>query len=124
MSLDRTLLETLFGKKNIATWADLDNDKDQDAIDARIAYALSWAPSYLTSLTLTRPMASITSVVVEDLLGRLAGIWLYENRGITGEDQTTSPIAHHRTYTFRWIKSYLVGSANTDTLPTGPVNIE
>jgi hypothetical protein len=122
MTLNRALLDVVFGAKNIQAWADLDNDKDEQSIQARIDYALVWAPAYLTTILNQRAVPDLSGVVLEDLQARLAGIWLYESRGLAGEDATKSPVAHHRKWVNDWIRSYIAGSTNI-TLPNGPANI-
>jgi hypothetical protein len=120
--LTRELLNTVFGSKNIDTWADLNNTKDELEIAARINYALAWSPAYIRTLTIARAPLNEDDLAVRDILLRQAGIWLYENRGISGDDATKSPIAHHRSFVDTWLKNYCAGSSNV-TLPTGPCNI-
>jgi hypothetical protein len=121
--ITRALLNTVFGEKNITAWADLNNDEDEEAIDARVDYAIAWAPAYIRTFVLARATLDETNLVVRDIIIRQAGIWLYESRGISGDDATQSPVAHHRKFVDTWLKNYCAGSSNV-TLPTGPSNIE
>jgi hypothetical protein len=120
--ISRDLLNVLFGSKNIDAWADLNNNKDEQEMEARIAYAIAWAPAYIRTLVLARATLDETNLAVQDIIIRQAGIWLYESRGISGDDATKSPIAHHRMFVDTWLKNYCAGSSNV-TLPTGPCNI-
>jgi hypothetical protein len=119
MAVTRDTLETIFGRSNIRKWADLDNDDDEATIAERIAYAIAWAEANFTSLTLGGPAVPASSVVVDDVKAKYAGIWLYESRGITDDDATKSPIAHHRKYCENWIRAFMKNSINF-TVPTAP----
>jgi hypothetical protein len=118
MALDRKTLELTFGRDNISKWADLDNHGDDADIELRIDHALSWAASHFDSMLKGMPTPP-SSIVVDDVKLRLAGIWLYESRGITEQDATRSPIAHHRKYCYDWIDGY-IKSVIRFTLPNGP----
>ena len=104
----RALLEAQFGVKNIAEWADLDNDRSPATITARITAAIAYADGYIDD----RLRASPYTVPVVDTAGtaapptlvdvatRLAAVWLYESRGVQETDpETGRPI--HRLY---WCK--------------------
>lgn len=106
MALDRKTLELTFGRDNIFKWADLDNNGDDADVELRIAHALSWAQSHFDSLLKGVP-APPSSVSVDDVVLKLAGIWLYESRGIAEQDADKSPIAHHRKYCYNWVDAYI-----------------
>lgn len=118
MALDRKTLEMTFGRDNISKWADLDNNGDEADMELRIAYALAWAESHFLSM-LEGIETPPSCPAVDDVKVKFAGIWLYESRGITEQDATTSPIAHHRKYCYEWMNGYLK-SAIRFTTPTGP----
>lgn len=100
---DRDDIEDVFGNSNTAIWADLDNDADSTKITARIDKALAFADakinSYLASSIYTIPFTSPDPLII-DLAAKLAGLWLYENRGI--KDTTEDGKALHR---FTWIRT-------------------
>ena len=114
-------LEIIFGKANIRKWADLDNSKNlsDPAITERVEWALDWAYDHLKWQMAGSPELPVSSKVIDDVAARLAGIRLYEMRGISDEDASTSPIAHHRKFVSNWINAYKSGAVNSDT-PAGP----
>jgi hypothetical protein len=118
MSLDRKTLELTFGRDNIFKWADLDNNSDEADVELRIAHALAWAQSHFESMLKGSPEPP-SSITVEDVILKFAGIWLYESRGITEQDADRSPVAHHRKYCYDWVDAY-IKSAVRFTTPTAP----
>lgn len=119
MALTRAGLDIQFGCKNITEWADLNNSGNSIEINARINYALAWAPEEMASrISGGRPLPTTTSVVVENVQYKLAGIWLYESRGIPDQD-AKSPVAHHKQWVNQWFKDYSVGAVGFESRP-GP----
>jgi len=113
MTITSDTLYITFGRDNINKWADLDNDGDDATIANRIEYAITWAEAHFTSLVCKGRTLPV-SPVVDDVIARLAGIWLYDSRGIAEEDAEKSPIAHHRKYCEKWMKAYLEQGVNFD----------
>ena len=97
----RSDIEDIFGVTNVAQWADLDNDEKAAKITARIARAIAVADaevdSRLRGSPLTVPVvdsAGDTPVLITDVAARLAGVWLYENRGV--QDAPEDSNGEHR----------------------------
>jgi len=97
----RTDLDNVFGKNNIDSWADLDADEDAAKITARIAAAIVTADDMIDSCMRNGPyplplvdQAAATPIVIRDVSSKLAGVWLYEARGVI--DMTPDGIAVHR----------------------------
>lgn len=118
MSLTQQILELTFGRDNIRKWADINNDDDEALILNRITRAITLAPAHLDSLVKGYKDLPDNDVV-DDVLARVAGIWLYDTRGLADEDKDKSPVAHHRKYVNDWVRSYRDNSVNFE-LPTGP----
>lgn len=94
----RTDLNAVFGKANVDTWADLDGDQDADKITARIAAAVLSADGEIDAFMLHGPYAlpivdaeNATPVIVRDVSAKLAGVWLYEARGVMDADDNGKP---------------------------------
>lgn len=110
---DRDTIELIFGRDNVAKWANLDNyDLDnltvpQDGeIDTRIAYACSYATYFIDARLSNRtgftiPLVPLDGVnhdpVLINLASILAGVWLYENRGVQDFDPSTGKSTHRLT---------------------------
>jgi len=85
-------LENLFGKQNIALWADLDNTPNLSTAIQRIALALSYADATIDNalrggayaVPLVLFSASSTLAFWASVL---AGLWLYHNRGQRDDDK-------------------------------------
>ena len=95
MSLgSRAGMELVFGADNIAKWADVDNNDDQDVISARITWALGLADTDInTELRNSRydtPLTEPTDSKVVWIADVFAGVHLYESRGITDADENES----------------------------------
>ena len=102
-------LDDTWGNANITAWSDLDNDANAATIAARKDRARVVAKDridgVLRDTQYTVPIANgagTTPVTIVDIEARLAGIWLYENRGvidITFNPKTGAP--YHR-LSFAW----------------------
>lgn len=102
----RADIENVFGITNAETWADLDNDGDAGKITARIASACAWATReindrlrasiYVTPLVEDEGGALPETVV--DLAANLAGVWLYEHRGVKDYNPDTGASVHRLQY--------------------------
>lgn len=87
----RADIETRFGAKNVEQWADVDNDRDSDAIADRITAAIAKATSdiddELRGGAVDVPFgASVPSAIV-DCAVVLAAVWLYSARGYEQADE-------------------------------------
>jgi hypothetical protein len=94
-------LEQVFGAKNINQWADLDNDCDAEKIEDRISAAIAYAENEVDS-KLRRHIYEIpvtdgesgTPREIVDVVANLAGVWLYENRGVQDFNPETGRSVH------------------------------
>lgn len=102
---DSTALTTLvelnmvFGTANIQRWADLDNDKSASFISDRIAWAISSASDDVRDeLGEALYELTITNSTIRRLTAMLAGVQLYESRGIEDWDPETGRAVHRLKY--------------------------
>jgi hypothetical protein len=117
MSVNRQTLEDIFGPDNIVLWADLNNKQNQAFIERRITAAIAFANARFTELTTSGPVVDPDSVTVKDVIAKLAGIWLYESRGINEDDASKSPVFHHKKYINEWVQSHLHGRLGVARAP-------
>ena len=95
-------LYEIFGEHNITKWADLDNDDNDSGvitsrIDRAIRHASNEVDSRLRHGIYTLPIASSTGSIPEDIIdvvATLAGVYLYENKGIDDFDPDTGRVVH------------------------------
>jgi phage gp36-like protein len=94
-----------FGLSNVTKWADLDNDGSAEKIAARIARAIAWADAEIDSRLrggpYVLPLADEEEDVpleIVDASACLAGVWLYESRGVTDYDETSGQPIHRLAY--------------------------
>lgn len=95
-------IELIFGRVNVAAWADVDNDGNATFITARINWALSESYYYINNKLLGSsyviPFETTYPVQVVSQSARYAGIILYEARGIVdkGEKPNHQLTAHRK----------------------------
>jgi len=93
-------VEMLFGETNVDKWADLDNDEDALKIAARIEWAIEEADNRIDTrmrgALYTIPFADPAPRTIETLSARLAGIALYDGRGITDQEMDDRMAAHRK----------------------------
>ena len=84
----RSDIEDMYGAKNVAKYADLDNDADTTAIAARIARAIEAVGAEIDDVmrccAYRLPLeteSGTTPTSIKYLAASMAGIWLYEARG-------------------------------------------
>lgn len=114
---DRGLVRVKYGADNIDGWADLDNDKDQTKIDARIDDAIAEAYDFindrLRASAFTIPPVEVPSAF-EHMNALLAGCLLYEARGVDSYDESTNQPQHRyawqRKRVEQWIKDVRSGA--------------
>ena len=85
----RSDIEAKFGPNNVSEWGDLNNNDDAAEITARITAAIAAASAdiddYLRGCPYRLPLANDagdTPTTITDLAANVAGLWLYENRGV------------------------------------------
>lgn len=81
-------LENVFGRDNISSWADLDNDANPTTIANRIAWAIELATAEVEALTTgtSYDWAEISSnVLINNAIATKAGLLLYANRAHSDE---------------------------------------
>lgn len=109
-------IEQIFGVRNVATWSNLDNSStsaDGPRINAAIEYARTWLDDRFAGgryqLPLTTDGSNVPSTI-RDLAARLAGVWLYESRGMDEQDENGRPfnrLAFHRRYVERQVLRFI-----------------
>jgi len=99
--ITKSNIEAVFGVTNVTKWADLDNDGDATKIAARIAVAIAWAENEVDS-RLRKSIYTIpfdtAPVDIVDVTANLAGVWLYENRGVQDFNPDTGMAVHRLTW--------------------------
>lgn len=99
--LVRADIESKFGKKNVTVWADLDNDQVEGDIAARIVIAIAFADEAVDNALrrgrYTLPVVDVLGAVpkvIVDIAASIAGVWLYESRGVQDFDPDTGKPQH------------------------------
>lgn len=115
----RTDVEEKFGATNVATWADLDADQDAGKITSRIAACITKASEdvdarlYQGPYDLPFDATPDTPSIIEDIAAALAGVLLYESRGIADfNPETGAPmnkLGFHRTNAFKRLRQLRLG---------------
>lgn len=95
----RSDIETRFGAANVRKWADLDNSNDDTTISDRIDAAIqsvqdSQIDPALRCGPYTMPMSDPVDPLITDIAARLAGVWLYEARGVEDINEITGQPNH------------------------------
>lgn len=93
-------IELIFGQKNVAKWADLNNTGADDDIDERCCWALHAAYNFLNDRlrggVLVVPFESPFPRRIVEMSARYAGVLLYESRGVTDNDDGKHELMLHR----------------------------
>lgn len=107
-------IEIIFGSDNVTKWADLNNSSDQTEIDARICWSLQQAHSQindrLTPGPYKIPFETPVPIQIIDTCARLAGVILYESRGITDMTDGEKPknqLTYHRQLAMKLLNNIL-----------------
>ncbi len=111
-------VEQIYGVSNVEIWADLDNNKFPTDITARIVAMITQAREYIDSKLKNGPYDISTFDATEPTMNRanalLAGVYLYENRGINDFDPESGRSVHRlqwqKTEVEKTIKSILKGA--------------
>jgi phage gp36-like protein len=113
---DRADIELIFGNTNVVTWADVDNDGDDTLIVNRICWALQLSHyqinDRLTGGAYVIPFVIPYPVQIIDCCARLAGVLLYESRGIIDATDTQKPrntVTYHRDLVEKTLRAVLDG---------------
>lgn len=95
---EKTDVEAVFGASNIEKWADLDSDGDAGKIAARIEAAIVFAHNRVDDLLRGGPYAipivGVAPHTIKDAAAKLAGVWLYEARGVEDFDESSGEMLH------------------------------
>lgn len=118
-------IENVFGRVNVAKWADLDNNGVVEDIELRINKAILWASgevnSRLRRFVYVLPFET-APVEIVDIVANLAGVWLYENRGIQDFNPDTGQAVHRLEWNRRraetTLKEILMGNRILDAART------
>lgn len=87
MSVSKSDVENIWGEVNIRIWSNLDNDTseaDTDRITLAITYARNVVNARFEYSAYSTPL--VESGLVATWIAQLAGIWLYQVRGMRDED--------------------------------------
>lgn len=83
-------LEKQYGSQNISKWADLNGNKSGGEIAARVAWAIEQADAYIDDHLRYGPYAipfdDPPPTRIKFMSARMAGVMLYESRGVTDFD--------------------------------------
>lgn len=116
---------TFFGKTNVNRWADLENTKVQSEIDARIAVAITYAHNEVNDRLrggpYTTPLVEPPPNIITDIAARLAGVWLYESRGVEDIEESGKAVhklTWHKDYARRVLREIRNGIRRLDLLST------
>lgn len=95
----QTDVENIFGASAVSKWADRDGDGDSVKKAARIAASLAFADNFINDFLRGGPVSipittTPTPGTIVDVAARLAGVWLYEGRGIEDIDPNLSQPFH------------------------------
>lgn len=109
----RTQVELIFGSTNVRKWADVENNDDDDTVQARICWALNTSYAYLNDRLFGGPYEVPFDDVptsLQVMSARYAGVLLYESRGVTdlAEDgQSKHQLSAHRDMVEKFINGVL-----------------
>lgn len=93
----RELVESQYGATNVAKWADLNNNGDEDEVTARIDWALAEADLFIDSRLADGPYEipfSDTPPLIASLAAKQTGVVLYESRGVSDFNAETGRAQH------------------------------
>lgn len=122
----RTDVETVFGKENVKKWADLENNGVDADVTARIAAALTFAEDDINSRLRGGPYAipldTPVEVLIVDVTAKIAGVWLYESRGVQDVNPDTGAPLHklwwHKNDAGRTIRDIVSGKRRLAIIDT------
>jgi len=102
----RADIEALFGEDNVRAWADLNGNQDVTEIEDRITEAIADASDDVDEVMrggpYSIPLVDITTLTtprgIKKITATLAGVWLYNKRGIEDFDQEEGTAKHKLAY--------------------------
>jgi|SRR3990172_324296 len=119
---NRSDIELIFGASNVSKWADVDNNGIVDNISNRVCWALQNAQAdidnrllggpYAVPFILPYPRQIITTTA------RLAGVMLYDSRGVTDFSELGNPL-HQLHYHKSMVEKVLSGILSRSIRLTG-----
>lgn len=127
-------IENIFGRSNVEQWADVNNNSATPEIASRIEWAINLAGSELDA----RMRGGVYAVPFTDepfdtlwvnAVARLAGVLLYEGRGITDVDtfgRPVHPLSTHRDMAYEFVRKVRGGAirlSNAHAFAMYPQNI-
>lgn len=119
-------VEQIYGKSNVSKWADLDSKNSLVDIDSRVTYALETTRERLHDRLrggpLSLPVASPYPRTLVVLQAMMTGVWLYEARGVTDNDEGKHALMWHRKEIERVIADIHAGKLRLDT-SDAPCNV-
>jgi len=94
-------VDDVFGFNNVRKWADLDGDGVVAHVDRRIQHAIRYAHAQVETAVRNGPAdlplktnENETPPIVVEAAALLAGVWLYESRGVQDFDPETGKVVH------------------------------
>lgn len=131
---DRDDVELVYGRSNVAKWADLNNDQDENDIAERIGWACCLATSEIDDRLRDGPydvpFEEPWALSLVDATARLAGTLLYDSRGaidVGADDDPAHSLAPMRKRVEKFIKSVLAGRTRPGASPDHnmhPINVD
>lgn len=123
-------VEQVYGNANTATWADLNNNQNSSEITSRINYHIAIADNYIRSvLTQGAWVMPVEGDTIPAILAyncaRLAGVLLYEGRGVTDYDpkgRAIHQLSNHKNGVDSFLKSVVYGSTDLSPLVKSSTN--
>lgn len=111
---ERADVEAVYGIANVKTWADLDSDGDAEAITARIDAAIAEATEEIDDRLrygpYALPLANDSDEVplsVKRMCATLAGVLLYEARGVQDYNPDTGTPVNKLLWNRRRVETFL-----------------
>lgn len=123
-------VEQVYGNRNVEKWADLNNTADADEILSRINYHIAMADNYIRAAisngawVMPESGDTIPAILAYNC-ARLAGVLMYEARGVSDYDSNGRPIhqlMYHKKSVDDFLKSVLNGSISLAPLTYGITN--
>ncbi len=127
--IGQTDIEDVFGQDNVAKWSQLDNDvntADTSRITKSITYAEETVNDRFRNSRYAVPFTGTISEKIKEWCAKLAGIWLYENRGIRDTNTEGNKFTGMKDDVNEEINKYLSGArqlnatAHDGSAPTAP----
>lgn len=119
----RADLDQIFGTNNVETWADLDNDESAVKIAARVTAAIVVADEYIDSFMRDGPYviplvdsADATPTLIRDASAKIAGVRLYEARGVEDATDGEHRLMHHKKEALIWLRQLHAGILRTSAI--------